>query len=131
MLVPVVVLFTKWDALVIQAFQPQDLLLPPEDQLMRQRKHAEKSFTKRNVWGDLCKMKFPPKAFVQLECLCILSFYLYSVLFIILSGMDTSDTGCNILLEQTAAVLNDESLQMLLVTAQERNIILCIQYAVR
>ena len=68
-LVPVVVLFTKWDALVIQAFQPEDLLLPLEDQLVRQRKHAEDVFTKRNVWGDLSKMEFPPQAFVQLESL--------------------------------------------------------------
>ncbi|KAG8216340.1 hypothetical protein J3R82DRAFT_6414 [Butyriboletus roseoflavus] len=111
--VPVVVLFTKWDALVIQAFQPEDLLLPLEDQLLRQRKCAEEAFTKRDVWADLCKMEFPPQAFVQLE------------------NMDTSDTGCNILLEQTAAALDDKSLQMLLITAQEKNIQLCIQYAVR
>ena len=69
MLVPVVVLFTKWDALVIQAFQPEDLLLPLEDQLLRQMEHAEQLFAKRNVWRDLCKMEFPPKAFVQLESL--------------------------------------------------------------
>ena len=67
MLVPVVVLFTKWDALVTQAFQPEDLLLPLEDQHLRQRKCAEEMFTKRNVWRDLCTMEFPPQAFVQLE----------------------------------------------------------------
>ena len=131
MIVPVVVLFTKWDALVSQAFQPEDLLLPLEDQLMRQRKHAEEKFNKRNVWGDLCKMEYPPKAYVKLESLYIVCFHFYSILFIILPDMDTSDRGCNILLEQTAAALNDQSLQMLLITTQEMNIMLCIEYAVR
>ena len=131
MSVPVVVLFTKWDALVTQAFQPEYLLLPLEDQLLRQRRHAEERFTKRNAWGDLCKMEFPPKAFVQLESLYIACFHLYSILFIISPDMDTSDSGCSILLDQTATALNNESLQMLLVTAQEMNIMLCIQYAVR
>ena len=45
--------------------------------------------------------------------------------------MDTSDTGCKRLLEETAAALNSESLQMLLVSAQEKNIMLCIEYAVK
>ena len=44
--------------------------------------------------------------------------------------MVTSDTGCDTLLEQTAAGLDDRSLQMLLVTAQEKNVLLCIEYAV-
>ena len=131
MIVPVVVLFTKWDALVSQAFRPEDMSLPLKDQLTRQRKDAEERFTKRNVWGDLCKMKYPPKAYVKLEGLYIVCFHFYSVLFIMLPDMDTSDRGCNILLEQTAAALNDQSLQMLLITAQEMNIMLCIEYAVR
>ena len=57
--------------------------------------------------------------------------YFYSILLIILPDMDTSDTGCNTLLEETAAALNTESLQMLLVSAQEKNIMLCIEYAVK
>lgn len=45
--------------------------------------------------------------------------------------MDTSDTGCDMLLAQTAAALDDESLQMLLVSAQQQNILLCIEYAIK
>lgn len=45
--------------------------------------------------------------------------------------MNESDEGCNILLEETAAALSNESLQMLLVSAQEKNIQLCIGYAVK
>ena len=131
MIVPVVVLFTKWDVLVPLAFQREDLLLPLEDRLMRQRKHAEERFSKRNVWGDLCKMKYPPKAYVKLEGVYIVCPHFHSVLFIISSDMHRSDRGCNILLEQTAAALNNQSLQMLLITAQEMNIMLCIEYAIR
>ncbi|KAH0829101.1 hypothetical protein J3R83DRAFT_2567 [Lanmaoa asiatica] len=75
--VPVVVLFTKCDALMIQVFHPEDLFLPLEDQLIRQRERAEEVFTKRNIWGDLCKMAFPPQASVQLA-----SLFMYAILFI-------------------------------------------------
>ena len=56
---------------------------------------------------------------------------LYSILMIVFLDMDKSDRGCNILLEKTAAALDGESLQMLLIIAQEKNIMLCIQYAVK
>ncbi|KAH0839442.1 hypothetical protein J3R83DRAFT_225, partial [Lanmaoa asiatica] len=129
--VPVVVLFTKCDALMTQVFQPEDLLLSLEDQEIRWRECSKEMFAKRNVWGDLCKMAFPPKASVQLESLYMLSSLLCSILLIISLDMDTSDIGCNLLLAQTAAALDDKSLQMLLITAQEKNILLCIEYAVR
>jgi hypothetical protein len=45
--------------------------------------------------------------------------------------MHRSNEGCNSLLENTAAVLSDETLQMLFVSAQEANIALCITYATR
>ena len=57
--------------------------------------------------------------------------HLHSILLIIFLDMNTFDIGCTILLEQTAAALNNKSLQMLLVSAQERNIMLCIEYAVK
>ena len=69
MLVPVVVLFTKYDALMIQAFQPEHILLPLEDRLKKLRECSQEMFSKRNIWGDLCKMAFPPQASVQLESL--------------------------------------------------------------
>ena len=46
-------------------------------------------------------------------------------------GMHRSNKGCSTLLEITAAVLSDETLQMLFVSAQEANIALCITYAAR
>ena len=46
-------------------------------------------------------------------------------------GMHKSNEGCTSLLANTAAVLNEETLQMLFVSAQETNIALCINYAAR
>ena len=43
--------------------------------------------------------------------------------------MHKSSEGCNSLLESTAAVLDEETLQMLLVSAQETNMLLCLKYA--
>lgn len=45
--------------------------------------------------------------------------------------MHKSHEGCNSLLEKTATVLDEEVLQMLLVSAQGTNIALCIKYAIK
>ena len=46
-------------------------------------------------------------------------------------GMHKSNEVSNELLEVIAAVLNEEILQMLLVSAQETNLALCVKYATR
>ena len=45
--------------------------------------------------------------------------------------MHKLDNGCKILLERTIAALNEEAVEMLLVTTQHSNTLLCIQYAVK
>ena len=44
--------------------------------------------------------------------------------------MHKSDNGCKLLLESTAAALNEEALEVLLVTTQHSNMMICIGYAV-
>ena len=44
-------------------------------------------------------------------------------------AMHKYNEGCNSLLEKTASTLDEEALQMLLVSAQETNMALCIKYA--
>ena len=46
------------------------------------------------------------------------------------TDMHKSDNGCKLLLESTAAALNEEALEMLLVTTQHSNMMICIRYAV-
>ena len=45
--------------------------------------------------------------------------------------MHKSNEGSNNLLEVTAAVLSEERLQMLFVSAQETNLALCVKYATK
>ena len=44
--------------------------------------------------------------------------------------MHKSDNGCQVLLERTARALNEEAMQMLLITTQHSNMLLCIKYCV-
>ena len=44
--------------------------------------------------------------------------------------MHISDIGCQVLLERTAKALNEEAMQMLLITTQHSSMLLCIKYYV-
>ncbi|KAH0826998.1 GTP-binding protein [Lanmaoa asiatica] len=114
--VPVLVLFTKFDALLPVALgklAPGDRRLPLQERLSKARGLIEGIFNRADVWGRLAQTKYAPKASVQIE------------------GMHKSNEGCKILLETTTSVLSEGALQMLLVSAQEANIALCVKYAVQ
>ncbi|KAF8130212.1 GTP-binding protein [Boletus edulis] len=111
--VPVVVLFTKFDALRVKALvklAPADRRLALQGGLPKIQPLVEEIFNGADAWGRLSKMTYPPKTSVRLE------------------NIHKANEGCNILIENTASVLNDEALQMLFVSAQETNIALCIKY---
>ena len=133
--VPVVVLFTKFDALVPVALgklAPADRQLPIQERVLKAKSLIEGIFDRADVWGRLSKMTHPPKSSVRIEGLYYIFLYTYGVLlFTNMLGLHRSNGGCNSLLENTAAVLSEETLQMLLVSAQETNIGLCIRYAAR
>ncbi|KAF8433947.1 hypothetical protein L210DRAFT_3454449 [Boletus edulis BED1] len=112
--VPVVVLFTKFDALQAKAvlkLAPSDRRLPLQEKLSKLPPLMEEIFNSADVWGRLAKMAYPPKCSVRLE------------------NIHKGNEGHNILVENTAAVLSNEVLQMLFVSAQETNIGLCVKYA--
>ncbi|KAF8447467.1 hypothetical protein L210DRAFT_3641406 [Boletus edulis BED1] len=114
--VPVVVLFTKFDALLPVALGkliPTDRRLPPRERLSKAELLMEGIFNSADIWGRLAQMKHTPKSYVQM------------------GGMDKSSKGCTKLVEATTGVLGEEALQMLLVSAQEVNIAICVRYAVR
>ena len=58
----------------------------------------------------------------------ILSVVKWFILFDI--DMQQSESGCQVLLESTAGALNEEAMQMLLITTQHSNMLLCIKYCV-
>jgi len=114
--VPVIVLFTKFDALLAVAMgkiTTGDQKLPREEKVAKAHELIDGIFDNANVWGRLSQMNHAPKYGVRI------------------GGMHNSNEGCDILLENTAGALNDEALQMLFVTAQETSIALCIRYAVQ
>ncbi|KAI9459530.1 hypothetical protein HD554DRAFT_2029220 [Boletus coccyginus] len=114
--VPVVVLFTKFDALLpvaIGKLTPADRRLPLQERLSRAKELIEGIFNTTDVWDRLARMTHPPKSCVRIE------------------GAHKSNEGCSKLLEATTIVLNQEALQILLISAQEVNIALCVRYAVQ
>jgi len=114
--VPVIVLFTKFDALLAVAMSKlsnDDQKLSKEKKVARAHELVDGIFENANIWGRLCQLNHAPKCSV------------------LIGGMHNSNEACDILLENTAGALNEEALQISFVTAQETNIALCIKYAVR
>jgi len=114
--VPVVVLFTKFDALravALGKLAPADRRLPLQDRLSKAEPLIEELFNRADVWGRLSRRKHAPKCCVKI------------------AGMHKSNEGCSKLLEATTVVLDEKALQMLLISAQEVNVALCVRYAVR
>jgi len=114
--VPVIVLFTKFDALLTVAMGKltgDDRKLQREEKVAKAHELIDGIFDNANVWGRLSQLNYTPKCSVRI------------------GGMHNSNEGCNTLLETTARALNKEALQLLFVTAQERSIALCIRYAIQ
>ncbi|KAG9314888.1 hypothetical protein JVU11DRAFT_3990 [Chiua virens] len=132
--VPVVVVFTKCDALqvlAVAALTAKDKKLPEQEKLAKV-KEVEKSMLRNStVWERLQKRKNPPKVYAEVKGLYEIGAGEMEVSHVISFGdMHKFNEGCKIVLEKTAAALNDESLQMLFVTTQSANIMLCVKYAV-
>ena len=68
--VPVVVLFTKCDALLAMAIgelKPEDKKLPPREQLAKIREYVKGMKQNSPAWKMLTAKKHPPKYYVHLE----------------------------------------------------------------
>ncbi|KAG9308991.1 hypothetical protein JVU11DRAFT_11295 [Chiua virens] len=114
--VPVVLVFTKCDALLIQgmaALTPEEEKLPQERKIVIGKQNAERMLKGNPTWERVQKMMYPPNAYVELR------------------ELHKSNEGCGLLLKRTVGALNEEALQMLLVTTQHTNMLLCIEYAFR
>jgi hypothetical protein len=75
--VPVVVLFTKFDALVPVALgklEPADRQLPIRERVVKAKTLIEGIFNNADVWGRLSKMKYSPKSCVRIEGCVMFSF---------------------------------------------------------
>ncbi|KAI6127887.1 GTP-binding protein [Pisolithus croceorrhizus] len=114
--VPVMVLLTKCDSLEVDAIQElQDEGLEieeaPEKIAGKERELVGKWHA--HIKRELDKCRYPPKGYVTLQ------------------EMHQESADCTVLMQSTANVMNEEGLQMLLVSTQQSSIRLCIEYAVR
>ncbi|KAG9312506.1 hypothetical protein JVU11DRAFT_6897 [Chiua virens] len=112
--VPVVLVFTKCDALLLQgmaALTPEEQKLPQGRRIVIGQQNAERMLKENPTWERVQKMMYPPNAYVELR------------------ELHKSNEGCKLLLKRTVEALHEGALQMLLVTTQHTNILLCIEYA--
>ena len=133
---PVIVLFTKFDALLPVAMSELSgdaRKLPIQEKVAKAHELMDGVFDNANVWGRLSQLNYAPKHNVRIGGIILLSNKIINWLTecALLQGMHNSNEGCDVLLEKTAGALNEEALQMLYVTAQETNIALCVRYAVQ
>ncbi|KAG1889584.1 GTP-binding protein [Suillus fuscotomentosus] len=115
--VPVVVVFTKFEALrpvVYGEIKKQLQGVSGEERSKRIAEGVEELFTKTNVLDRLCnpKNRARPKSYVRLQ------------------NMNRPNTNCNILLEHTTIALDNKELQLCLISTQQSNMELCIKCAI-
>ncbi|KAG2124959.1 GTP-binding protein [Suillus cothurnatus] len=114
--IPVMVLFTKFDALYDIAYAELKLKgVSMEEAEELAPKHAEKSFAigpQLNFLYHSQVIQRPPKCHVCLP------------------NMDKDDADCGPLIERTAGTLDNEVVEQLFVSTQQTNVELCMKYAV-
>ncbi|KAG1810387.1 GTP-binding protein [Suillus plorans] len=114
--IPVIVLFTKFDALYDESYaQLKSQGASMEEAEERAPKHAEESFAIGSQLKFLYhskEIRRPPKCHICLP------------------NMDRDDADCGPLIEQTAGTLDNEALQQLFVSTQKTNLEICMKYAV-
>ncbi|KAG1723488.1 GTP-binding protein [Suillus paluster] len=115
--VPVIVVFTKFDALRPVAFgeiKKQLIGVSKEERLEKIAQRVEQLFMSTGVLDRLYapKNRARPKCHVRLQ------------------NMNKEDTGCDALLEHTTFALDDEELRLCLVSTQQSNLELCIKCAI-
>ncbi|KIK17669.1 hypothetical protein PISMIDRAFT_685004 [Pisolithus microcarpus 441] len=113
--VPVIVLLTKADTLTLDAVQELMNKGMGLDDAMKGAVEVEKRIVNDccvRVEGWLKKHKFPPKEYLSL------------------TGMQTVGAECMPLLTCTANALKEEGLQQLLISTQQSNLELCMEFAI-
>ncbi|KAG2072247.1 era-like GTP-binding protein [Suillus decipiens] len=111
--IPVMVLFTKFDALYDVAYaELKSMGKSIKDARALAPTHAEQSFANGPQLEFLKGVRWPPKCYVCLP------------------NMDRDDADCGPLIERTAGTLDNDVLQQLFISTQETNLELCMKYAV-
>ncbi|KAI6008815.1 hypothetical protein F5J12DRAFT_54789 [Pisolithus orientalis] len=113
--VPVIVLLTKTDTLALHAFLELSEKGMSDDDAMKGVAEVESRNLNEYlvmVRGWLDKLQFPPHDYLSL------------------TGMNKEDAECTPLLTCTANALSEEGLQQLLISSQQSNLELCMEFAI-
>jgi len=126
--VPVIAVFTKFDALEIKAYQN----LLDKDHSREEAKAQASNHALDGIRGQvesLYKKLHTPKSHVYLRgdksALMHIAYHNPA------SDMYKPDANCHELIKQTAAVINDDTLQLLFVSTQQNNLELCVEYSIK
>ena len=128
-IVPVIVIFTKFDAQDDDAYEVlKEEGLSLEDARIQAPSRAMKDFQDNHKNLPIFKSHYPPKQYVILRGKsCIFVWYIIWIEI----DMNLPESHCNELVKETAAALDHQVLQALFVSTQTHQIELCIQYAVQ
>ncbi|KAF8703648.1 hypothetical protein AX14_014171, partial [Amanita brunnescens Koide BX004] len=110
--VPLVVIFTKFDAQIIQESVKLNSWENYQDKWAKAREVADITFQSIYL-ARVLSTQHPPKAYVQLE------------------DMHKNDTNCPELTQETANAIDDASLHELFVSTQTNNLDLCVKSALQ
>ncbi|KAG9316336.1 hypothetical protein JVU11DRAFT_2367 [Chiua virens] len=76
--VPVVLIFTKCEALLVQAIAaltPEEKELPHKEMVAKAQHNANILLKKNPAWEMVQKMNYPPKVYVELKGVCAYIFW--------------------------------------------------------
>ncbi|KAJ7611555.1 hypothetical protein DFH06DRAFT_1244448 [Mycena polygramma] len=110
--VPLIVIFTKIDGLEDIAFAQLQNTGYNVDEAMEKLSQTTREMLNTHFRQRIEQTIYPPSAYVQLD------------------DMREVHTTCKVLIEKTAATINDDALRMLFVSVQRNNIGLSVAYAV-
>ena len=128
--VPVIVLFTKADVLDAQTIEQLiNTGMSIEDAADKAGVESVAKFQK-NFGHQLYTKKYPPKTHIYFRGEPV-DFCIYSELIPFDSiDMQYATSDCSLLLEQTAAVLSDDTILQLFLSVQQNHLSLSMQYAI-
>jgi len=127
--VPIVLIFTKFDALEDMCYgKLRDQGKSHEEASIQMLELANKTFQQEYL-PRILDAEFPPKTYI-----CLAGNRLYSYRFFKFSKileMDKEEKQCSELSEKTADILDNDALVNLFVSTQKNNLDLCITRGIR
>ena len=129
--VPVLVLFTKFDALLVHAMGELEEENHCDATLEALPARAMEIFERYKLPLRLAQSTYPPKSHVTMEGKCHLTNCIIDGIELSITEMHTENGDCSKLMEETAEMLNDEAIEQMFVSTQQISVELCTERALK